>query len=118
MRFDLTEGKVPVVTTKKIFLRSIIHELIWFISGSTDIKYLKDNNVSIWDSWTKFAQSTYSNLKPEDFNLPFEVKEVEVLYSYDCGKLEDIEQNGLVIINCGTANTNIATSDAAAIAIP
>lgn len=91
MRFDLTEGKVPVVTTKKIFLRSIIHELIWFISGSTDIKYLKDNNVSIWDSWTKFTHSTYTNLKPEDFNLPFEVKEVEVLYSYDCGKLEDIE---------------------------
>lgn len=91
MRFDLTEGKVPVVTTKKIFLRSIIHELIWFISGSTDIKYLKDNDVSIWDSWTKFTHSTYTNLKPEDFNLPFEVKEVKVLYSYDCGKLEDTE---------------------------
>lgn len=92
MRFDLTEGKVPVVTTKKIFLRSVIHELIWFISGSTDIKYLKDNDVSIWDSWTKFTQSIYSNLRPVDFNLPFEVKEVKVMYSYDSGRYEKADQ--------------------------
>ncbi len=50
MRFDLSEG-FPLVTTKKTFLRGIIHELLWLISGSTNIKYLVDNDVHIWDDW-------------------------------------------------------------------
>ena len=50
MRFDLSQG-FPLLTTKKLHLRSIIHELLWFLKGDTNIKYLKDNNVSIWDEW-------------------------------------------------------------------
>ena len=50
MRFDLSKG-FPLLTTKKVFLRGIIHELIWFLKGDTNVKYLVDNDVHIWDDW-------------------------------------------------------------------
>lgn len=50
MKFDLSKG-FPLLTTKKLHMKSIIHELIWFLSGSGNIQYLKDNNVKIWDQW-------------------------------------------------------------------
>lgn len=50
MKFDMRKG-FPLITTKKVYLRAIIHELLWFLKGSTNIKYLTDNNVTIWDEW-------------------------------------------------------------------
>ena len=50
LRFDLTKG-FPLLTTKKLYTRAIIHELLWFLKGDTNIKYLHDNKVTIWDEW-------------------------------------------------------------------
>jgi thymidylate synthase len=50
MRFDLSEG-FPLLTTKKVFMKGIIHELLWFLDGDSNVKYLVDNGVKIWDDW-------------------------------------------------------------------
>ena len=65
MRFDLSKG-FPLLTTKKVFLRGIIHELLWFLQGSTNIKYLVDNNVHIWNEWPYRAYLQKQNLPVPD----------------------------------------------------
>lgn len=67
MRFDLSQG-FPAVTTKKLFLRGIIHELLWFLQGSTNIKYLVDNDVHIWDEWPyrAYLKKQGKNVPPSD----------------------------------------------------
>lgn len=71
IRFDLSKG-YPLLTTKKVFSRGIIHELLWFLSGSSNIKYLVDNNVHIWDEWAyKKYQWVMADKKTKP--MPFEV---------------------------------------------
>ena len=69
MRFNLEEG-FPLLTTKRVYLRAIIHELLWFIKGDTNIKYLVDNNVKIWNEWPyqDFTNSSeYNNETLDEF---------------------------------------------------
>ena len=63
-RYDLSKG-FPLLTTKKVFLRGIIHELLWFLQGNSNIKYLVDNNVHIWDEWAykRFKEAQKSKVK-------------------------------------------------------
>jgi thymidylate synthase len=69
MRFDLSDG-FPAVTTKKLFMRGIIHELIWFLQGSTNIKYLVDNDIHIWDDWPYKAYLLKQSKKVPEINGP------------------------------------------------
>ena len=69
LRFPLQtdEGKptIPLLTTRQIYPRTFVHETLWFLSGSTDVKYLKDNNVSIWDDWVIPETATFVEVEPE-----------------------------------------------------
>ena len=59
MRFDIRDNTLPLLTTKRMYHRSFIHETLWFLSGSTDIEYLKTHGISIWDSWVNPASARY-----------------------------------------------------------
>ncbi len=84
IRFDLAKG-FPLLTTKKVFIRGIIHELIWFLRGSSNIKYLVDNDVHIWDEWV------YKNYKGEMNQEEFinKIKE-DVNFAKKWGELGDV----------------------------
>ena len=71
MRFDLSQG-FPLLTTKKVFLKGIIHELLWFLNGDTNIKYLVDNGVHIWDN---DAYRYYNELCVKEGVLPVSMEE-------------------------------------------
>ena len=70
IRFDLSKG-FPLLTTKKVFARGIIHELIWFLSGSSNIKYLVENNIHIWDEWA-YRKYTWVKDAKKEKPLPYE----------------------------------------------
>lgn len=83
MRFDLSDGSIPLLTTKKMHIRSIIHELLWYLMGTGDITYLHDNNVTIWNEWA----DNYNQLgpvygvlwrafPPEPYYKPINIKQV------------------------------------------
>lgn len=87
MRFDLEEG-FPLLTTKKVHLKSIIHELLWFIKGDTNIKYLVDNDVRIWNDWPyeAFKKSPdYQNETMDEFVLKIKTDEVFAKQHGDLG---------------------------------
>lgn len=102
LRFDISDGKVPLLTTKRLHLKSIIHELVWFFRGSGNIAYLRDNGIKIWDEWA----DSNGNLGPvypemwrqwpdfiENFNVPLRYPVGYNLYS----RSESIDQLQIVI---------------------
>ena len=62
MRFDISHGKIPLLTTKKVFTKGLIHEMLWFLSVDTNIRYLKEHGINIWDSWVKKGTEEYEEL--------------------------------------------------------
>lgn len=62
MRFNISEGKVPLIHSKKVFTKGIFHELVWMLSGDTNIRYLKQHGVNIWDSWVKPGTEEYRDM--------------------------------------------------------
>lgn len=97
MRFDLRDGTIPLLTTKKVHTKSIIHELLWMMSGSSNIKYLNDNGVRIWDEWADengdlgpvygVQWRKWSTYNIEEFDCP-----TDDLYNVEFGEVDQIAQ--------------------------
>lgn len=119
MRFNLKEG-LPLLTTKKVYVKGIIHELLWFLSGNTNIKYLVDNNVHIWDddSYRWFKALDFKHLCREESYYDEEDKK---MHTYVCGfyKLsyhvfdldEDIDSTYAVVLNDDIENETAITNE-------
>ena len=83
MRFNLNDG-FPLLTTKRVHLKSIIHELLWFISGSTNIKYLVDNDVRIWNDWPYEKYKNSDEYQGEDITqFAQKIKEIASVFPVD-----------------------------------
>lgn len=103
MKFNLSENKIPLLTTKKVFHKGIIHELLWMLSGSTNIRYLKQNNVNIWDKWVKPGTETIIDGKLVDGELPkiyqHQWRSWNDIRIIDQNDLEKYQQKGYYVVS-------------------
>lgn len=105
MRFDISDGKLPLLTTKRVFTRLITHELLWMLSGDTSIKYLLDNNVHIWDSWVDPDTAVYRDLTEEEIKTAIEIERnvTTVVFDHNVSteELDRLSNDGSVLVLCG-----------------